>query len=158
MSIHFLRCVHGNECIRTHDVICDTFVTIAWNATFHVGRKQLHALPSTTFNSSYWQVDIVLTKYGILTLANVVIADPMRADLFPWFCVTQGFVTSDATQAKERSYCNPHSTDQFLPLTIEVFGCLHKHVDVFIHDCANAIWSLKGIEGPRLSTLVIFLR
>jgi hypothetical protein len=25
---------------------------------------------------------------------------------------------------------------------------------MFLHDYANAIWSLKGIEGPHLSTLV----
>jgi hypothetical protein len=37
------------------------------------------------------------------------------------------------------------------PLTMEVFGCLHKHVDVFLHKCANAIWSLKGQEGSYLS-------
>jgi hypothetical protein len=24
--------------------------------------------------------------------------------------------------------------DQFLPLAIEVFGCLHKHAHVFLHD------------------------
>jgi hypothetical protein len=41
---------------------------------------------------------------------------------------------------------------------IEVFGCLHKHADVFLHNWANAIWSLKGLERPYLSTLVIFLR
>jgi hypothetical protein len=29
---------------------------------------------------------------------------------------------------------------------------------VFLHDYANAIWSLKGTEGPHLSTLVTFLR
>jgi hypothetical protein len=27
-SIHLLHCVHGNECIKTHDVIHDTFVVI----------------------------------------------------------------------------------------------------------------------------------
>jgi len=27
---------------------------------------------------------------------------------------------------------------------------------VFLHDCANAIWSLKGIEGFHLSTLITF--
>jgi hypothetical protein len=42
-------------------------------------------------------------------------------------------------------------------LKIEVFSCLHKHVDVFLHDYANAIWSLKGIESFHLSTLVNFL-
>jgi len=56
-----------------------------------------------------------------------------------------------------RTYYNRHRIDQFLPLTIEVFGCLHKHSNVFLHNCANAICSLKGIEGLHLSTLVTFL-
>ncbi len=68
-----------------------------------------------------------------------------------------GFVAFDATQANKTSYPNRHPTNQFLPLAIEVFGCLHKHADVFLHDYANAIWSLKGIEGPHLSTLITFL-
>jgi hypothetical protein len=51
-----------------------------------------------------------------------------------------------------------HTSLIFLLLAIEVFGCLHKHADVFLHNCANAIWSLKGLEGLHLSTLVIFLR
>jgi hypothetical protein len=29
---------------------------------------------------------------------------------------------------------------------------------VFLHDCANAIWSLKGTKGFHLSTLVTCLR
>jgi hypothetical protein len=99
----------------------------------------------------------VLTKDGIHTLTNVVIANPTQADLFPWSWATQGFTTSDVTQAKERSYRNRHLTDQFLPLAIEVFGYLHKHVNVFLHDYANAIWSLKGTEGLQLFTLVTFL-
>jgi hypothetical protein len=64
----------------------------------------------------------------------------------------------DANQAKERNYHNRHPTDKFFPLVIEIFGCLHKHDDVFLHYCANAIWNLKGLEGPHLSTLVTFLR
>jgi hypothetical protein len=55
------------------------------------------------------------------------------------------------------SYYNQHPTDQFLPLTIEVFNCLHKHANVLLHDDANAIWSLKGPEGLHLSILVTFL-
>ncbi len=58
-------------------------------------------------------------------------------DLLPPFCTTQRFTTFDVFQAKKRSYCHRHSIDQFLPLAIEVFGCLHKLVDV----CANVIWS-----------------
>jgi hypothetical protein len=63
---------------------------------------------------------------------------------------------SNTAQAKEKNYCNQHPTDQFLPLAIEVFGCLHKHANVFLHDCANAIWSLKGLKGLHIFTLVIF--
>jgi hypothetical protein len=51
MGIHLLHCVHGNEHIKTHDVIRDTFATIAQDVGFHVGQEQLHALLSTTFNS-----------------------------------------------------------------------------------------------------------
>jgi hypothetical protein len=100
----------------------------------------------------------VLTKYDIHTVVDVVTVDPTRTYLFPRFCASQGFVTSNAAQAKEKSYCNQHPTDQLFPLTIELFGCLHKHVDAFLHNFANAIWSLKGTRGLHLSTLVIFLR
>jgi hypothetical protein len=37
MGIHFLRCVHGNKRITTHDAICDTFVAIAQYVGFHMG-------------------------------------------------------------------------------------------------------------------------
>ncbi len=43
------------------------------------------------------------------------------------------------------------------PLAVEVFVSLHKQMDVFLHNCANAIWSLKGLEGPLLFVLVTFL-
>jgi hypothetical protein len=47
----------------THDAILDTFVTIVMqDVGFHVGLEQLHALSSTTFNSSYRQVNIVIIK------------------------------------------------------------------------------------------------
>jgi hypothetical protein len=53
MGIHFLRCVHVNECIGTHDAICNTFATIMRDAGFHAGQEQLHVFPSTTFNFSH---------------------------------------------------------------------------------------------------------
>jgi hypothetical protein len=40
----------------------------------------------------------VLTKDDIHTLADVVIANPIRANLLSQSCATQGFATSDATQ------------------------------------------------------------
>jgi len=96
-------------------------------------------------------------KNGICTLVDVVIIDPTHVDLLPRFCTIQGFVAFDAAQAKKRSYRNRHSTNQFLPFTIEIFGCLHKQANVFLHECANVIWSLKGPKDLPLFVLVNFL-
>jgi hypothetical protein len=148
MGIHFLRCIHGNECIGTHDALHDTFATIAWDVGCHVRQEQLHVLPSITFNFFRWQVDIVSTKDVIRTLADIVIANSMWVDLFSQSCTIQGFVAFDVTQVKENSYCNQHHIDQFLRLTNEVFNCLHN--------CANAIWSLKKPKGLHLFILVFF--
>jgi hypothetical protein len=52
-GIHLLRCVHGNKRTRTHDVVYDTFATITWDVSFHMGWKQLHVLVLNTFNFSH---------------------------------------------------------------------------------------------------------
>jgi hypothetical protein len=76
MGIHLLHYVHGNECIGTHDAIHDTFATIAQDASFHMGREQLHVFPSTTFNFFRRRINIVLTKDDIHNLVDVVITNP----------------------------------------------------------------------------------
>jgi hypothetical protein len=101
-----------------------TFATIAQDVGLHMGWKQLYVLPSNTFNYSCWWINIVLTKNGIRTLVDVVITNLTRADLLPRSCTTQRFVTSNVAQAKKRSYCDRHLADQFLPLTVELFGCV----------------------------------
>ncbi len=133
MGVHLLCCFHGNECTCIHDAVRDTFTAIVQDVSFHVGRKQLHAFPSSMLNFFHSQINIVLTKDGIHTLVDVVIIDPTRTNLLFWFCTTQGFVAFDVIQMKERNYCNWHLINQFLPL--EVFGCLHKQINVFLHDC-----------------------
>jgi hypothetical protein len=50
----------------------------------------------------------VLTKDGIRTSINIVIVNSTRVDLLPQSYGTQGFVVSDAIQAKERSYRKRH--------------------------------------------------
>jgi hypothetical protein len=81
-SVHLLNYAHNNKHTGTHDAIHDIFTTIAWNVDFHVGRKQLYALPSTTFHSARRQVNIVITKIGIHTLIDVVFANWTRMDYF----------------------------------------------------------------------------
>jgi hypothetical protein len=143
MGIHLLHSAHGNECMGTHDVVHHIFAFVVWDASFHMGWEQLHVLPSTMFNSFRSWINIVFTKNGICTLVDVVINNPMHVDLFFWSCPTQEFVTFNTTQTQEMTYYNRHLIDQLLFLVIEVFGCLHKQIDVFLQDCANAIWSFK---------------
>jgi len=98
----------------------------------------------------------VLTKDGIHTLIDVVIVDPTQADLLHQSYTTQRFVAFEAVQAKEKSYHDRHPNSQFLLLAIEVFGCPNKPANVFLHDCANAMWNFKKPKGPPLS-MVTFL-
>jgi hypothetical protein len=48
----------------------------------------------------------MLTKDDICVLVDVVMVDPTQANLLPQSYTTQGFVASDAVQAKEQSYLN----------------------------------------------------
>ncbi len=83
IGIHLLHYVRGKERTRTHDAIHDIFASIVWDASFHMGWKQLHVLPLVTLNFYCWQVEIMFTKNGIYTLADVVIVDPTHVDYFP---------------------------------------------------------------------------
>ncbi len=91
---------YGNKHMGTHDIICDTFVTIVQNVNFHMGWEQLHALFLTMFKSCHWRVNIVFTKDEIRTSVDTVIIDPMWVDLLSWSCATQRFIAFDTTQIK----------------------------------------------------------
>jgi hypothetical protein len=88
-------------------------------------------------NSFCQRIDIIFIKDEICTLFNIIIVDLTWMDLFFLSCVIQKFATFDVTQAKEKSYCNQHLIDQFLP--IKIFECIHKQTNMFLHNCAHAI-------------------
>jgi hypothetical protein len=80
-----------------------------------MGWKQLQTLPSTKFNFSYQWKDIVFAKDGIHTLANIIIAKLIKANLFLRSCATQWSLVFDVIQTKKKSYHDQHPIDQFLP-------------------------------------------
>jgi hypothetical protein len=45
MGIHLLRCAHGNKHTETHDTICNTFIAIMRDVSFHMEQKQLRSIP-----------------------------------------------------------------------------------------------------------------
>jgi len=125
------------------------FIAIAQNASFHVGREQLHAIPSTMFHSSCRQVENVFTKNGIHTLTDVVITTPMN-EFTSLILSNPRIYCLWNNSIQKMNYCDWHPSNQFLPLAIEVFGCLNKQVDVFVHDYGNALWNFKGLVGLPL--------
>jgi hypothetical protein len=108
------------------------------------------------FNSSRRRINVMFTKDGIHTLVNIVIANPMWANLLPRTYTIQRFVASNVAQAPKRRYCDQHPINQFLPLVIEVFGYLHKQADVFYTIMPTHL-ELEMPEGLHLSVLVTFL-
>jgi hypothetical protein len=114
MNIHFLCYVHGNERTKSHDVVHNTFATIAQNANFHVGQEKLHSFFSTTFNSFDWRIDIVFTKDGICTLVDVVITNSTWINLLSQSCANEAHKWSHefTSSTNHRSTLN-HKLYQF---------------------------------------------
>jgi hypothetical protein len=99
-----------------------------------------------------WQlIDIILSKDGVPTIANIIIANLSSVDLLPWTTLTLRFTTSKVVHIKERTYKERVATkNKFMPLGIEVFGCLHKQVDTFLQVSSFNTWRMKGSQGPPL--------
>ncbi len=88
----------------------------------------------------------------IFTLTKIVIVDPTQVNLIPDLAQFKDLPPLMRFKAKKKTI----TTDTPLIIAIKVFGCLYKHVNVFLHNCAKAIWSLKGQEGLHLSISVTF--
>jgi hypothetical protein len=48
---------------------------------------------------------------------------------------------------KDGLYRDQFLVDMFLPRAIEVFVCLHQHMDEIFHRCANMAGGVKGIAS-----------
>ncbi len=91
-------------------------------------------------------------------LIDILIDDPMHADLIFQSYITQQFVNSNATQTKENSYHDQHLTDQFFPLAIEIFEYLHKQANMFLTClCSYAIMSMPFETSNGQKVLPFFV-
>jgi hypothetical protein len=89
----------------------------------------------------------------ILTLTKIVITNPTQANLIPDLAQLKDLPPSMRLKARKGAI----TTSTPLIIAIKVFGCLYKHANVFLHNCAKAIWSLKGQKDLHLSISVTFL-
>jgi hypothetical protein len=66
---------------------------------------------------------------------------------------------------KKQSFQDYHLGNEFHPLTIKSFSCLHKQINDVLHPCANnGAWDMKSLIGlsldpnPFPQTCVIILQ
>ncbi len=70
-------------------------------------------------------MNIVFIVDGTCTLINIIIVDSTYAKKNSQIIFFRKVVPMIATQAKIVSYCDQHLEDDFIPLAIKMFGCLH---------------------------------
>jgi hypothetical protein len=68
-------------------------------------------------------MNIVLTVDDICILANIISINPTHATLVLQVVFFQGVA---GAQAKVVSYRDQHFKDDFIPLIVKIFGCLHQ--------------------------------
>ncbi len=100
LGIHLLRCLCKSERTTTHDTFRDTIATIASKNETHVQRKVSHLFPCHTQR----RMDIVITRNGFQTLANVVIINSTCTNLVQCALTMTTHVTTIAVQDNARSY------------------------------------------------------
>jgi hypothetical protein len=81
-------------------------------------------------------VDILININGFQTLMDVIITDPIPTNMVQQTSTTTTHATMMAVQKKTRSYVKQTLGDDFIPLAIETYGCLHSHFDSFLTVCA----------------------
>lgn len=66
-----------------------------------------------------------------LHIGDVIIIDPIQANLVSQVVFSHGVIAIVATQVKEGPYHDCYLANVFLLLAIEIFGCLHLQFDSF---------------------------
>lgn len=150
-GVHLLRCSLGGETIVVHDAVRDATAQILSGSLVHIRREVVLDLPGPP--PQRVRVDLTMVRDGHRTLADLVVANPLRHDLIDIASTTAGAAASRAATTKEAKYTARAPSDTFLPLAIEMFGRLHHPFDGLLRQAARDIHGRMGPTGPPLSIL-----
>jgi hypothetical protein len=84
-------------------------------------------------------MDIVITRDNFQTLMDVVIADLTCPYLVFHVLTTTVHASIFAAQNKTQSYTKQTLGNDFIPLVIKTYSCLHLHFDFFFTSCLMLI-------------------
>ncbi len=111
-----------------------TIASVTSKSEVHIQKEVSHLF---LHHTRRW-VDIVIIKDNFQTMADIVIADPTCLDLVKHASTMTMHVTIVTIQDKARSYTKWAPRDDFIPLAIETYGCLHPRFDSFLIICVHA--------------------
>ncbi len=83
-------------------------------------------------------MDIFIIKNSFQTLVDIIIADLTHLDLVQHVLTTIVHATIVVVQDKTWFYTERTLGDDFIPLAIETYSCLHPHFDSFLTICVHA--------------------
>ncbi|CAM6097003.1 unnamed protein product [Calypogeia fissa] len=83
--------------------------------------EQTHVLPAVDGIPDWRQADIGFLRAGVRALADVVVADPMGANMVSSVAHIPGHAASHAAQLKEEAYAIRHHGALFYSFAVEVF-------------------------------------
>jgi hypothetical protein len=106
----------------------DIIEVIALESGTHIQKQVFHLFPHHTQR----RVDIVTIKDNFCTVTNVVIIDPTRTNLVYCVSTMTTHVVIVAAHDKTQSYTKQVPRDDFIPLAIKTYSCLHPRFDSFL--------------------------
>ncbi|CAM6100549.1 unnamed protein product [Calypogeia fissa] len=107
------------------------------DAGYHVSTEQTHVLLVIDGIPDRRWADIVFSRAGVRSLADMVVADPTGASMVSSAAHIPGHAASHVARLKEEAYAIRHPGDLFYPFAVEVFGALHPAVDQFLRSSAG---------------------
>jgi hypothetical protein len=85
----------------------------------------------------WWWMDIFITRDDFWTLMDVVIVVSTRINMAQRASTTTWHATMMVVQKKTQSYAKWTSNNDFIPLVIKTYGCLHFCFDSFFITCVQ---------------------
>jgi len=111
----------------------DTVVAIALESGVHIQKKVSHLFPCHT---QRW-MDIVITRDDFWTLTDIVIANLTHTNLVQHALTMTTQASIVATQNKAQSHIEQMSRDDFIPLALKTYSCLHPCFDSLLTSCVH---------------------
>jgi hypothetical protein len=96
---------------------------------------------------------------GSRVLADVVVADPTRSTAVMVTAVERGHAARLAAEMKVGKYGDHFPDETFVPLAVEIYGCLDSAFDGFLGTCARRAAELRagGLGSVPMASRLVFL-